>query len=92
MNTLLSKQIASKFEAAGGHLKGVNPKLASFLNSSMASTLAGLQELPATMGYLRDSGRVFGRVSGFWVLLMPHQQEAQQQACWAGSRVVRCID
>jgi hypothetical protein len=56
VNTLLSKEIAAKFEAANGQLKNVNPQLAGFLSSSMASTLAGLQELPATMGYLRDEG------------------------------------
>lgn len=56
VNTMLSKEIAAKFEAANGQLKGVNPQLAGFLSSSMATTLASLQELPATMGYLRDSG------------------------------------
>ncbi|WIA10944.1 hypothetical protein OEZ85_011107 [Tetradesmus obliquus] len=54
VNTLLAKELAVKFDAAKGSLKGVNPQLASFLSSSLDTNMKHLQNLPATMGYLRD--------------------------------------
>jgi len=88
VNSFLAEKLASLFDSMEPVINKASPQLATLLNSSAVSSIAGLKKLPAVMGYLKKGAvtKHLHCIAECIKLMLPQHGLACTEVCARSSR------